>query len=246
VTLRAATDGDGVTKLAADIVGLTDCAATLWLRIAEEPAAIASLSKAPLGAAHHDASGARLFATELRQVHLSQANELRICPIDGCSKVIKDTAAALKHSAAHILHSPHKIPYIEMCPLCFGPTSECLAFLVMNSIPQPRIICSMYAPSAKPDAPESGVKFTAASLAKSSSLSPSTNRPIVCSACNPNLAATAHQLPSYVANKKNKARIRPAVWSYNMKAHWRRLHESTTMPPGLENDLKSPQMKWQP
>ena len=121
---------------------------------------------------------------------------------------------------------PQKIPRTEMCPLCFGPASECPPFLVMNSSLQPRIVCSTYAPTANADAPERGVKFAAASLAKHSSYAPSTNRPIVCSACNPNLAATAHQLPSYVANKKNKARIRPAVWSYNMKAHWRRLQSA--------------------
>ena len=227
-------------KLAADVDSLVDCATTLWLGIADTAGAMDSLTKAPISAGHHNAVGARLFTTKLCQVHLSRANERRTCPIDGCAKELKDAAAALAHSAYHIVHSPHEVPHTEMCPLCYGPASECPPFVIKlssNSI-QPRVLCTKYAPSAKSDAPENGVKYSAASLSMSSAFSPSTNRPIVCPACNPDLAEKKHQPPSFNTNKKNKKKIRPAVWSYNMKAHWRRLHHTTAMPQGLEHDLK--------
>jgi hypothetical protein len=96
----------------------------------------------------------------------------------------------------------------------------------------------MCAPSTTRNAPDSGVKFTAASLAKSSKTAPSTNHPVVCPACHPDLAEDAHQISSAAPSKKRKAAIPPAVWSYNMKAHWRRLHNSTDMPLGLEDALK--------
>lgn len=181
-----------------------------------------------------------LATTERRQVQLSRAKECLTCPIGGCSKELKDATAALTHSAYHILYSSLKVPHTEMCPLCYGPASECPPFLVKNSTSslQPRVICARYAPSAKADAPENGVKFSAASLSKSSKHSPSTNRPIVCPACNPDLAEARHQPPSYKTSRKNKKKIRPAVWSYNMKAHWRRLHHTVAMPQGLEDDLK--------
>ena len=81
MTLRAETVAvDGVIKLAADIPALDDCAASLWLRIADEPGAVNSLTTAPVSVAHHDASGARIFTTELRKVLVSPANACRPCP----------------------------------------------------------------------------------------------------------------------------------------------------------------------
>ena len=103
---------------------------------------------------------------------------------------------------------------------------------------QARIACSAYAPSANFNNPESGVKFSTASLAKSTKKAPSTNRPIVCPACHPNLADDAHKLASMTATRKRKSNIRPAIWSYNMKAHWHHLHASTAMSAGLEEALK--------
>jgi hypothetical protein len=83
-------------------------------------------------------------------------------------------------------------------------------------------------------APESGVKFQAATLAKSTPAQPSTNRPVACPACHPNLADDTHKAPSAATDRrKKKAKTRPAVWSYNMRAHWARLHATSIMLSGL-------------
>jgi hypothetical protein len=214
LTLRAESDAsDGVVKLAADVTAIEDCAASLWLRIADVPGGVASLKTAPASVAHRDASGARLFTTELREVLVSRANASLPCPVVGCVKEIKDVAAALAHSAYHALHTPEKVQHPEMCPLCFGPASGCPPFLVKGSSLQPRIVCSAYAPSASRNDPTYGAKFSAASLKKSTRPAPSTNHPIVCPACNPDLAEGEHQIISVAATKRNKKSIRPAVWS---------------------------------
>jgi len=106
-----------------------------------------------------------------------------------------------------------------MCPLCFGPASDCTPYLVKTGSLQPRIQCKTYASSAtKHNIEDVGVKFQMKTLEKSSSAAPSTNRPIVCPLCEPNLAEDNH-LSSSRGSKKNKAKVRPAVWSYNMRAH---------------------------
>jgi len=240
LTLRAEKDtADGGIKLASDVEGLNDVAATLWLRVADEPSPIDVSTTAPGNVAQRDASGARLFTTELRKVLLSRANARRSCPIVGCSRELTDVGASLMHAAHHVLHTPITVPYPEMCPLCYGPASECPAFIEKTSSSyQPRIACTSFAPTADCETLARCVKFTAAALAKSSKKSPSTNRPIVCPACHPNLAQEDHKLPGTEASKKRKDKKRPAVWSYNMKAHWRRLHNSTAMPVGLESALK--------
>ena len=76
------------------------------------------------------------------------------------------------------------------------------------------------------------------SLKKSTKTAPSTNHLSVCPACNPDLAEDEHQIISTATTTKRKKAIRPAVWSYNMKAHWLRLHNSTDMPVGLDDALK--------
>jgi hypothetical protein len=103
--------------------------------------------------------------------------------------------------------------------------------------PQPRIACSSFAPSATPLNPDSGVKFQYAAMKKSTETNPSTNRPITCPACHPNLAEPGHMTPLTPASSKRKSKSRPAVWSYNMAAHWGRLHKSTGMPEGLARDI---------
>jgi hypothetical protein len=240
LTLRAEVDtADGGIKLVASVGGLNDVAAALWLRVADEPGAIDLLTKAPGNVAHRDASGARLFTTEMRTVLMSRANARRSCPFVGCPKELSDEGASLTHAAHHVLYTPATVPFAEMCFLCYGPASECPVFVEKTSSScQPRIACTSFAPTADRETLDRCIKFTAGALAKSSKKSPSTNRPIVCPACHPDLASDDHKLPGAVASKKRKDKKRPAVWSYNMKAHWRRLHDSTAMPVGLESALK--------
>ena len=121
----------------------------------------------------------------------------------------------------------------DKCPLCFGPASACAPFLVKNMTLQPRIACKAYAPEASQANLERAVKFSGKSLASSSKTSPSTNRPIVCPACHPELAEDAHKPENSGAPKKRKGMVRPAVWSYNMRAHWQRLHSTTPMFRGI-------------
>jgi hypothetical protein len=220
---------EGPILLAADINALADCAKLLWLRIADEPGSIADLVKVNVAAAHHDTTGRRLFTTELRAVHTSRAGGRRGCPI--CSKDLPDLKAALAHSAYHMVHTPTSMPQQETCPLCFGSSKECPPYLIKGSstTPQPRIVCSTYAPAANNNNPEQGVKLQGASLEKSSASNPSTNRPIVCPACHPDLVSTSN---------KRKPKNRPAVWSYNMLAHWQRLHASSVMPSDLATAIE--------
>ena len=170
----------------------------------------------------------------------SRANERIKCPISGCHNELVNAVSALQHSAHHILHTPSKLSASEVSPLCVGPSSGCPPFLFRtNGNLQPRIPCLKYAPAANRDFPDTCVAFSAGPMKKSSANSPSTNRPIVCPECYPNLAADDHQPVDFVAasRKKQQASSRPAVWSYNMKAHWRRLHGSSTIPAGLESAL---------
>jgi hypothetical protein len=228
LTLRAdSAEPGGPIMLAADIDALYDCAKLMWLRIADEPGSIDDLAKVTVAAAHHDSTGRRLFTTELRAVHTSRAGGRRSCPI--CSKELTDEKAALAHSAYHIVHTPNSMPHKETCPLCFGPSKDCPPFLIKTSSLQPRIACSTYAPASSKTNPDQGVKFQAKSLETSSESNPSTNHPIVCPACHPELYATS---------KKHKATTRPAVWSYNMLAHWQRLHASSAMPLDLTTAIE--------
>jgi hypothetical protein len=228
LTLEAVSaEPEGPIMLAADIDALSDYAKLLWLRIADEPGSIDDLAKVTVAAAHHDSTGRRLFTTELRAVHTSRARGRRSCPI--CAKDLADEKAALAHSAYHIVHTPSSMSQKETCPLCFGPSRDCPPYLLKTSTLQPRIACSTYAPASSNNNPDQGVKFQAKSLETSSESNPSTNRPIVCPACHPELYATS---------KKHKTTMRPAVWSYNMLAHWQRLHASSTMPQDLTTAIE--------
>jgi len=236
LTLRAETDVNdrNVLKLAADVSALGDCTTSLWLQVEGVSGAIEKLVTAPLEVSHKDSSGARLFKMESGSVEEASANERRKCKI--CNKELVDAGAALQHSAHHILHTPTLVLYSEMCPLCFGPSSECPPFLVKTNGDrlQPRIVCSSFKPAANLNDPDSCVRFSAGTLKKSTNHAPSTNRPIICPACNPDLVDDSN---------KRKSKVRPAVWSYNMKAHWDRLHASTEMPAALESDIAVSQIE---
>lgn len=128
-----------------------------------------------------------------------------------CTYAIDGPKDALLHSAVHAI-ATEDIEEPEYCPLCFGPAKECPIYLSKatskNNPQQPLVFCGTYAES-----PEEGVKFSAKSLQKSTLNAPSTNHPVVCPACNPELR-----------DKK-----RTAVWSYNMHAHWARVHHAEDM-----------------
>jgi hypothetical protein len=235
ITLESLKGEDGEVKLAAGMETLASCATVMWLRIADETAAVEALSKAPLAAAHRDSAKNILFATEAGQVVAARAGARRVCPL--CAKELATAQIALLHASLHITSSPSTLPYSEICPLCFGPSAKCPPFLVKSSTLQPRVVCSTYAPSASPEHPDRGVKFQAATLLKSNKTNPSTNRPIVCPGCHPDLADDDHKPPS-APSKSKKPSKRPAVWSYNMRAHWERVHPSSEMPEGLATAIK--------
>jgi len=140
----------GIIKLAADIEAITECAKSLWLQFQSTNGNVHDLLTAPSRVSHLDESNVRLFVTEIGGVEHSRVSEKLKCPIDGCSKDLSLAATALQHSAHHFLHTRQKLPFIEMCPLCFGLSTECPPFLVKGKSGglQPRIPCLKYAPAA--------------------------------------------------------------------------------------------------
>ena len=158
-----------------------------------------------------------------------------------CATTLKDPRVALSHAAYHSVATPQSMLHPEPCPLCFGPSADCCPYLMKTSsgtLLQPRVLCLKWAPTASVADPERGVSFQAASLAKSTKAHPSTNRPIVCPMCHPELAEDAHKKPPATRSSKRKTKIRPAVWSYNMRAHWNRAHHSSVMPDGLSKAIQ--------
>ena len=122
----------------------------------------------------------------------------------------------------------------ETCALCLGPAENCPVFVV-GSRKQPRVVCKVFAPTASADAPDDGVKFKAKSLEKSTDGAPSTNRPVVCPLCHPELADPDHLPPGVTQKKKRKTKYRPAIWSYNAAEHHKRVHTTSVMPPAFFN-----------
>ena len=235
ITLRVV-NNDGDVKLAADVPALTDCASLLWARNVDDTDSIAKLAKLPDAAVHRGTNNAPLFYISASHVASTPAGAQRTCSI--CSKVLANVEAALSHAAYHVIMLPDTLPHSEMCPLCYAPASSCPPFVFnTGSSLQPRILYTTYAPSANVSNLERAVKFQAASLAKSSAKHPSTNRPIVCPLCHPHLAEPAHTSTQETAQKR-KDKNRPAVWSYNMRAHWLRLHSSSAMPLGLSRAIE--------
>ena len=76
-----------------------------------------------------------------------------------------------------------------------------------------------------------------APMSKSSKGSQSSNIPIVCPLCHPDLALPVHSDVQTISNKK-KAAKRPAVWKYNMEFHFATKHHGSIMAQALVNALK--------
>jgi hypothetical protein len=235
ITLRVVRN-DGDVKLAADVPSLTDCTSLLWARNVDDTDSIATLAKLPDAAVHRGTNNVPLFSISASLVAAAPAGAQRSCPI--CSKNLANVDAALSHAAYHAIVLPNTLTHAEMCPLCYGPAADCPPFVFKTgSSLQPRILCATYAPGVTVSNLESAVKFQAASLAKSTAKNPSTNRPIVCPLCHPTLAEPAHTATQIKATKRKDTK-RPAVWSYNMRAHWLRLHDSSAMPLGLARAIE--------
>lgn len=85
------------------------------------------------------------------------------------------------------------------------------------------------------------ITFSMAAMMKSTKSSPSTNFPIVCPTCTPELALVQHLPLGHDVNlisKKKKTMDRPAVWKYNMLAHYASVHGGIDhIPDGLALDL---------
>jgi hypothetical protein len=235
ITLHVVNDGAAV-KLTAGVATLNDCLSLVWTRIVDDTGVIASLSKLPDAAAHRGLDNAPLFCVSPSHVAANPAGALRTCSI--CSKNLASPEAALSHAAYHAIAQPGTLPHSEMCPLCNGPASGCPPYVYKNATAQPRVLCSTWAPGATAANLDRAVKFQSASLAKSTKSNPSTNRPIVCPLCHPDLAEQAHTSTPAASSGKRKDKVRPAVWSYNMRAHWLRLHSSSAMPLGLSRAIE--------
>ena len=134
---------------------------------------------------------------------------------------------ASSHSAWHLLeHSdPCSQTGLEPCPLCLGET--CSVFLVKTSAQmlQPRICCKVWAPTSSAENIEVAVAMQAKRMAESTTAQPTTNRPIVCPKCHPELAARD--------DKKRKVTKRPAIMTYNLRGHWLAKHAGAPIPAEL-------------
>ncbi|KAI0259910.1 hypothetical protein BC834DRAFT_926047 [Gloeopeniophorella convolvens] len=106
----------------------------------------------------------------------------------------------LEHIGSHILHDPAVDRNIEPCGLCLRSYGVCQIYLRKNKgrHGNPKI------DKDRSSCP-STVKFSYATAAKSSSSSPCSNVPLACPVCPSNS---------------------PAVWRYNLRAHFLRLHPS--------------------
>ena len=154
-----------------------------------------------------------------------QTAATQLCLI--CGVQLKDEATALNHSSFHLLCTPERVRHLsaEPCPLCLG--SSCKVFLLKtgSSDLQPRFCCQKWAPTSSADNVEVGVAFHAARLKSSTGASPTTNHPIVCPVCSPELVSTTNH---------RKARKRPAVMTYNLENHWVVAHSGMALPADLK------------
>ena len=214
---------------------LSNIAQSLWLRIVES-SLNTQLVAAPASIRHRHGSNA-LFTVGAAEA--KSANLERTCFVQGCNFKIPDSNLALNHVSYHRIFTPEVIKFEECCPLCLGDSRDCGVFLEKTgaSAPQPRIFCIGMNPGASLAQPDSCVKFSAKPMSTSTMNMPSSNAPIVCPVCHPELANPTHQLPGTPISTKRKKKLRPAVMKYNMKCHWRNNHPSVSMPLGLASDL---------
>ncbi|KAF7338947.1 hypothetical protein MVEN_01970900 [Mycena venus] len=121
----------------------------------------------------------------------------------------------LEHCAAHLLYDSSVNRQHELCGLCMRPTPMCVFYLRRaNGKPQidwDKSMCQLK------------VSIRYAVAAESTSASPCSNVPVICTLCGPK---------------------RPAVWKYNLEAHFRNVHQlhnpqSWPMNVGITDDEKT-------
>ena len=214
---------------------LSNIAQSLWLRIVES-SLNTQLVAAPASIRHRHGSNT-LFTVGAAEAQT--ANLERTCFVHGCNFKIPDSNSALNHASYHRIFTPEVIKFVECCPLCLGDSRDCEVILEKTGAPapQPRIFCIGMNPGASSAQPDSCVKFSAKPMSTSTMNMPSSNAPIVCPVCHPELADPTHQMPGTTISTKRKKRLRPAVMKYNMKGHWCNTHPSVSMPLGLASDL---------
>ncbi|KAK7015632.1 hypothetical protein R3P38DRAFT_3570055 [Favolaschia claudopus] len=100
----------------------------------------------------------------------------------------------LEHNGAHLLYDPHINRQHEYCGLCLRPAQMCTFFLRRPN-GKPQVDWERSTCQRKMD-------FRYAVAAESTSSSPCSNVPVVCPICGPR---------------------KPAVWKYNLEAHFRGL-----------------------
>ena len=231
-------ESEGEARLYMGIPELNDIKTALWVSITQPPGTLAALMttgrKAELR--HRDVLGAPLFQAGAEESTGSLTQH--VCLVPACGVELIDHNHAVGHSAYHMLYTPELIPTAESCPICLGPSADCPVYLLKtgSSALQPRVLCKVLTPAASRADPNTGVKFTHAGMSTSTVAMPSTNVPIVCPLCEPDLADPAHKPPGApaVSPTKRKKTARPAVMKYNMRVHWAELHQSTAIPAGLE------------
>jgi len=214
---------------------LSDIAQSLWLRIVES-SLNTQLVTAPTSIRHRDASTA-LFTVGAAEAQSAQSE--RTCFVPGCNFKITDSNLALNHASFHRIFTPEVLKFGECCPLCLGDSNDCEVFLEKTgaSAPQPRIFCIGMNPGASSAQPDSCIRFSAKPMSTSTMNMPSSNAPIVCPVCHPELANPTHQLPGTAISTRKKNKWRPAVMKYNFKSHWHKKHQSVSMPLELASDL---------
>lgn len=232
-----------VTSLKIDTETMKHIADASWLTIMQPPATLpALLKKAPSSLLVRDADGNPLFQVGEAEAATTERLIAHKCAIPTCKEVLIDPNSAVNHSSYHSLFTPALLPNPEPCPLCLGPSERCDVALVKTGSNQlqPRIMCQVFSPGANPADTDTWVRFTGAGMAKCTHNMPSTNTPIICPGCHPNLADPDHLSTATPPATKGKAKApanRKAVMKYNMLTHWSRLHSSSQMPAGLVQAL---------
>ncbi|KAF5366588.1 hypothetical protein D9758_008958 [Tetrapyrgos nigripes] len=109
----------------------------------------------------------------------------------------------LKHIGSHILNSPSTLRSSEPCGFCLSPSPQCQFFLTKKEkLDRKRSTgCTVFL----------GLKsFNYASASKTTQSSPCSNVPVTCPLCS---RANTHA---------------PAVWRYNLEAHYRKRHPTAS------------------
>lgn len=120
----------------------------------------------------------------------------------------------LEHMAAHILYDPKVKKVDQPCGICLRPSPVCQHYLERSKGANGGLRIDVRRSSCKYQ-----VRFHYSKASKSSASAPCTNIPIHCPACS--------------------AKTAPAVWKYNMRAHFAQRHPNQSLDdfPELDHTL---------